>query len=883
MYSPYNSSTRDNFLNQELSLKFYNFPQEVEDAYSSTYSWLSNIEGMNDFDKKGSPSSLDPLGEVEKDRRNTGREFTFFLPSHTLKAYHLLLLIESELLNDNRTVVIDKNRISIVDIGCGGGSATIALISLLTNYQRYKINNDLPISKISLNCFGIDPNEFALQIYCKFVEECATRVNSFLIDVSIDEIIPTSFQEGLNRIIEWAAEENNKHCVVMAFGNVIRPFTKSLNSYKHRLGLMGFFEKFLPDSWGREYEEANQINTFLDVTNVDQIVIPILGSDTRDLNGQRKRWKDEIVDFQKALRSQLKKSHRIQSRDATRQIISIFGPSDCYFRKHRSVNNPKEINFDCGYTVIQNHDVINDNDWNSILDYDNLLLAWARVRNELSFGNMEDTIELKLFEVTIDEKIEKLRNEILTYDWNVLHIEDMLNFRSPKGVGKEPRPMSLGRLEDQILATAILQVKGRNYLKQSARSYAYRFSNQDGEFLYKNWFSLYEKYIEDARKIAKQNPDFKIIRTDLTSYYTTIKQMDLLSSLKHHTHFYESRGQRLLQELILRDCGISTQDLGIPQGHIWSGILGNHYLNSVDNLFNSDNEWGIEFHRYVDDMIFIFPPEIKGGFVLELLDQELKKLGLIRSENKTSKVMSSQDFLEITSSDELLDELDKTHTHLLDMLYKLDREHTRILSKNWWKFVDNYQCLLTRVDVYLGIPRLSRKLRKNMNWWKRLTWIKKLNFPPIQTIDDLNDIDSWSSEFKKGNSSWMKMHHDHLNTLLSLFEDNLEVLNSTDEIPPFDYDKARRRLKFSINRLAQLGFGRVVNLVGDLLILQPWLLNIRRVCEALALQGEEDILVDRFERLRQFNDDQWAYIRAMILKSFSALPIISNETLSTIT
>ena len=83
-----------------------------------------------------------------------------------------------------------------------------------------------------------------------------------------------------------------------------------------------------------------------------------------------------------------------------------------------------------------------------------------------------------------------------------------------------------------------------------------------------------------------------------------------------------------------------------------------------------------------------------------------------------------------------------------------------------------------------------------------------------------------------------------------------------------------------MNRLGQLGFGDEATRVADLLIEMPWVLHPRRVTHDLALQGQENLLVDSFGRLRNKDGEEWGYIRGCILKALSSLPEVSEGAIS---
>ena len=210
-----------------LDQEFLSFPEEIADAYSYVYEWLSKL--MPGFDKKGPPSNLNQTKNDNENRRNTGREFTYLLPGHTMKVYQSFLLMEDEACHNNRSNFLDKPRVSIIDDGCGGGTATIALISLMVNYQKYRLANNLPIFHIRMFCLGLDPNRRALDIYGKFLQKCNDNIEPLLITLEKPQIIEGTFPNETARVNEWLEFQENIHCVILALSNVIRPITDQHN------------------------------------------------------------------------------------------------------------------------------------------------------------------------------------------------------------------------------------------------------------------------------------------------------------------------------------------------------------------------------------------------------------------------------------------------------------------------------------------------------------------------------------------------------------------------------------------------------------------------------------------------------------------------------
>ena len=885
MYSPFNPSIRQKFVEQELTRDYLCFPSEIDEAYSVVINWLSGLEGMAGFDRYGKVN-LD-----SDELRHTGRQFSRFLPSHTLKVYQTLLHFESESITKRSTSLLEQPYILLVDDGCGGGTASVALISLVANYQKYRVANGLPIFPVTISCLGVDLNDNALKIYARFLGECASRVEPLMVSVKDIGVFPGTLPENAAPIIERGPGQDRTHCAVFALANIIRPLTRQHARTSERRSIFELFgiDKFLPSRWGKDIgaEEISTLSAVLSTGNIDQVVVLLVGAHgpERAASGaSRRRWQNEMKAFQNAIHAKLAKPHQVTIDLVKQRRFAMVHPTDNFHRKVWGYEKSDEIEYDSGFVIINTKDHMEDVDWQAVLEPENLLLAWARVRNALSFETLEDTIEIRLFEANIKERLNKLRSEVLSYRWDALSIPEMLNFQVPRGSDKEPRPLSVCRLEDQILATAILQVKQQEYdAANHRRSYAYRLSTKrKGERLYKGWWKQHPEFLKAARGAAMRNPSHQVIQTDLSSYYTDIVQAELLRKVERQLGLYHSRSRDLAENLISRDCAIDKQGCGIPQGHIMSGAIANLYLSEVDRLFEPGNEWGIEYFRFVDDMIFVFPSDLEADFVLGLLDQKISEptLRLTRSLKKTSTIMSAQEFLELTDPDTRLEELKKQHNYLLSDLYKLGRDYIRIGLDDWWAFVERYQRLLASIGAYISVPWLSRQLQKNLRWRRKtFNWRHKLRMPEAKRLEDLQNVDKWQVEFTRLNGGspqgWIDRREKLVQALSDVFQEGLSSLNADSGL---ERKRGGTYVTFAVFRLGQLGFGEKVGEVVDLIVEQPWVLRLRRVCQDLGLQGREDLLLDALNRTHYRGEEEWGYVRATILKALAYLPSVSEFT-----
>jgi hypothetical protein len=240
--------------------------------------------------------------------------------------------------------------------------------------------------------------------------------------------------------------------------------------------------------------------------------------------------------------------------------------------------------------------------------------------------------------------------------------DEIISYRVPKSLSSS-RPKGLSRIEEEILSVAIIQKLGDKASQLRGSSYAYRISGKpsirDTEYLYEYWFQAYCYYMKKARDSASRYPNGVILRVDIESFYTKIIQDQLCNELSRELTVSE-RVRWLIRLLLSKEIDEHELGQGITQGSIGSGFYANVYLTSVDAKFGSGNEWGVELHRYVDDMILIIPNPEDIDVVEITLKEELNNLGLQLNESKTEKIYKITSFLEQSDEDECLEKLSES-------------------------------------------------------------------------------------------------------------------------------------------------------------------------------------------------------------------------------
>ncbi|HEY9820131.1 MAG TPA: hypothetical protein V6D35_05035, partial [Candidatus Sericytochromatia bacterium] len=92
---------------------------------------------------------------------------------------------------------------------------------------------------------------------------------------------------------------------------------------------------------------------------------------------------------------------------------------------------------------------------------------------------------------------------------------------------------------------------------------------------------------------------------------------------------------------------------------------------------------------------------------------------------------------------------------------------------------------------------------------------------------------------------------------------SLESNESTPTITEAEIKKARRRLKFSANRLCTLGLDEVADLLATEIIQRPWQVSVHLLCRGLSKCGRADLLIKIFDK----SDD--AYVKSLAIRALA--------------
>lgn len=586
-----------------------------------------------------------------------------------------------------------------------------------------------------------------------------------------------------------------------------------------------------------------------------------------------------------------------------KQLVDFDNPVDSYWYEQHQVNYTDKFEAVC--QTLKNSELEEDNEWNKLISLENFELAWVKARNNVFNESFYDEVEIRLFESNLDENLQILIDNLVDklYSDNLFPSNQDIDYKFVKGRSKG-RPKQLIRLEEEILAIAILQTIGKS---KNQSFYSYQLKLEQTEDLYEDYFPKYKKFLDASRESANSYPKGAVLRTDIQSYYVTVIQQQLLDITIKEMGINSIRIEWLLSKILRQNLSNGHEDgIGLKQGTLTSGFYANLYLKAVDNYFANEPKWKhqLYFHRYVDDIIAV----VNNGKYLELLETELQDklndLGLKLNQDKTEYYHNISDFLPSTELDTDLDKLNRKFNIMLVYLWRMNYDYRTEFElansshdeKLWWNLIKLYQQCLYSLGVYVTETRLSRKIYQKLNS-EKLNTKKQLEFPSFPTDDNFIIISQWSSKFQESNRTWIYEKNLIKSQVVNLFKESLKEVR---EITKFlkekgnsiskqqkreeniKHRKLQTRIRSCVNKLLILGFDQVWQDIVDL-ICDPDLFVIRDLLDViigLASQGYTDAIKQLWTFYQNGNiatEEPSEYVRAILIESFRFLPILKSE------
>lgn len=873
----------------------FEFHPIILEAYHEVNEWLSEKEETKQYRTK---KARDKVKKKLTDEtfESAALQYYVLFPGHSTKVAHSLDLIIGY---DTIIKYLKYNsRVVVLDVGAGAGAASVAFIDCLL-----KLSESRQIEHpISIHFVAIDPNKFAIAIYNQIITKLRDKIQDKQYNLKITlKLINNSDLSAVTHLKEELKRQKNIWeipCLTHTFlfqANVVSPFSdrySQTESSRQELLSLGIEPEALSETkndFGKE--EATAYRQILENSDIDNLHVVTVGTDG---------FEQRVTDLVSSINSEFKDNrHAVKKyQESVNMSVKYKIPKTCYWMEYKNTS-VWDVSFCAEVSSISNISLA-DEDWQNIKSTKNLYAAWACARHHLVSQALIDEIEIRLFESKLDANIARLQQQLIAYAHDVVQTDDRLHFKFPKNAGKL-RPLGLSRIEEEILSTAIIQKLGQKISGMATRSYAYKFSrthsNHSTEYLYENWFDAYSRYIDDARSAAQKTQGCLVIQTDIKSFYTQIIRSSLIQLFKDNLT-RSNRIEWLLKTLFTRDIDNHETGQGIVQGNIASGFFANLYLLDLDARFGQGNEWGLDFFRYVDDMILVLPKPADKMAVLSALKDQLRAIELeLNLDKKKTQYFTASEFIKATEKDKGIDDLQNEFQNWISCLWILDENNRRLFrdshnrsQEEWWYRISIYRSCLKSIGILIDHTSLSRKVYKylfnNKLCKKDNVFQGDFEMISLPNEDDKNLIKSWQNKFNEVNTRWTNKKKEIGNILHDLLSQSKVELEKAIENNDIENEKKQTKVfRFCINKLLQVDFGSqaFIDISCDTLMNSPWLIrNPSNLLQSLADRGCVSAIDLLLKCYIDETDIMKEYMKSIILRSIRFLPTVSNEVWETV-
>jgi hypothetical protein len=200
------------------------------------------------------------------------------------------------------------------------------------------------------------------------------------------------------------------------------------------------------------------------------------------------------------------------------------------------------------------------------------------------------------------------------------------------------RPGSILLPKDRLLYQALADEAAPLIEKNTdrKRSFSHRFLKKSSE-MFESSRASWNRMQTKLNKLSASKRGY-VIKADVANCFASVNQHTLINHLE--AIGYPAPLRNALDAMLVLNTG-DRSSRGLLQGIFPSDLLGNFYLNPIDQMFK---DLGIRSVRYVDD-IYVFVPSIpKAEEIARELTKTLRDYDLILNESK-SKLLNSKSLI----------------------------------------------------------------------------------------------------------------------------------------------------------------------------------------------------------------------------------------------
>lgn len=823
----------------------YSFPPGLRETYSEMIADFRSRDSIKGFERLGTRRGFD----LPTPRGVAYRMYRWF-PTHFFKFQKSLLLWEEKCRTSEKPFLLGRPKVTFVDLGCGAGAASAAVLALLEQYQHFRKTKNLLSNPIEVRFVGLDPVPAELDAYETLIQSYADRVRQQRISVRF-QTLQGEFPAQTPRLASVLSRLQG-HTILVGMSNLIYWIWQEYDEYLKQGELLEV-ARVSP----QEVKALRQLTE-----QVDYDYFHVIGIAVR--KGRFAFLPQKLKRFFLRLLSAFKLAERpFGSRWGALVDIVFENPEG----SHWVTNRPRgDSHYYVENLVDADPHYVQDNRIHKVLSLDSLETAWAKIRCYMRYESLTDEVELKLFENDLRVNLVGLRECALDRCFDRLNIQQHLPYEFPKNP-RRTRPRSLARIEDQILAAAVC-VNSQEELEGPCPevSYSYRLAPRKSEFLYEYWFAAYREYLGDVLRSFNGG---QVFMTDMKSYYTHIRQSLLLDIVQKRLDTSQKCCE-MLTPVIRRDCrGQHSTGCGLLQGHALSGLFSNVMLQPVDFALVSGSGLKGRYFRFTDDIIVTGrtgPTSSTDTLIQAQLSSHDESEHLILNDQKT-RYFAEDDFKRRVSGYKKFDSLGKRFRALLLPVFLMNIGYRREFGRTEWSFIHEYRRMLERVGIHFSAEWLYRKIDeygKPHRWMRSIRRKWRLSWPSLSLAKSSSGVRSWEHEFASSNSEWMIEKRQLKQEFTRMFVKSSRELIAGDVSDSVSV-RRRRAVKFALYRLSVLDVSSVCDRIVELLSSQPWNIPVCIACRALARAN----CVEALEKVVRQSSS--SYVRAIALRALGKI------------
>lgn len=444
----------------------------TEEVYNELITYFDNTEEYRGY--RGGEWRL-PRPAVTENLKDIAEEIYGYFSAHYFKARHTFILQE-RLYQDS---VLKNYPFTIIDIGCGIGTATYALMDLIRFRGNWE-NND---SKLSVKLIFVE----LIEEKAKLLKQCIESYKSKCNELSIQyEIINDSFPNCIDSIKNLV--ENDKN-ILAIMSNLVNWLNND------------------PQEMGKGIHKIN-------MENPDIYDIRVVNIEGHKLEKQIKS-QYEFLDN--------KGVYSINGPIEEKGGLKYLNAIKSYWYEIKGVKAPYIQREGYLHGNVRSIPLIKAIRSNSILE-----LAFFKARHAHRAQIISDEIEIKYIEANLYNVI-KLLQEELDQQHGYRYSSDFLEYEMPKN-NQDFRPCVIEDFKNDIISASLLMTIGENVdeerdlLKTEEYSFGNRLIDQlRTPYIFQPFAQKYFKeYLAKAKEVSK-TPSFNdCVQADIKSFYTRI-------------------------------------------------------------------------------------------------------------------------------------------------------------------------------------------------------------------------------------------------------------------------------------------------------------------------------------------------------------------------